>query len=181
MNTSTMKQRKENKEASRMVDITEISAIVAAAGVLVGVVYYILDLRQQTKMRKTELFMRLWEFGSTDEFMGALEKVTTDLQFRDYKDFVAKYGSFLSENPTQRALWRVYSFFSLLGTLLYKKLLDIDFIYHFASPQHTTALYEKLKPITLGLRKDFNEPILCKILNTLLMSLPDIYHKQWRS
>ena len=28
-----------------MVDLTEISAIVAAAGVLVGVVYYMLDLR----------------------------------------------------------------------------------------------------------------------------------------
>jgi hypothetical protein len=30
-----------------MVDITEVFAIVAAAGVLVGVVYYIVDMRHQ--------------------------------------------------------------------------------------------------------------------------------------
>jgi hypothetical protein len=39
-----------------MVDITEISAIVAAAGVLIGVVYYILDMRNQTRIRKTDIF-----------------------------------------------------------------------------------------------------------------------------
>ena len=33
-----------SKEVFRMVDITEISAMVAAAGVMVGVVYYILDM-----------------------------------------------------------------------------------------------------------------------------------------
>ena len=37
-----------------MFDITEISAIVAAAGVLFGVAYYILDMRHQTKVRQTE-------------------------------------------------------------------------------------------------------------------------------
>jgi hypothetical protein len=141
-----------------MVDITEISAIAAAAGVLVGVVYYILDMRNQTKIRKTDLFMRLWEFGTTDQVMDALEKIN-GLQFKDYNDYVAKYGSFLSENPTQRALWRVFGLYSLLGALVYKKLLDLELVYHIASPQHTIMLYEKLKPIILGIRRDFNEPL----------------------
>jgi len=35
-----------------MVDITEISAVVAAAGVLVGVVYYLLDVHNQSIIRK---------------------------------------------------------------------------------------------------------------------------------
>jgi hypothetical protein len=167
---------------SKVVDLTEISAVVAAAGVLIGVAYYILDMRNQTKMRKTELFMRIWEFGSTDEFMGALEKVN-NLQFKDYKDFVAKYGGFLSEDPTARALWRVYSFFSLLGTLVDKKLLDMNFVYHFASPQHTTMLYERLKPITLGLRKDFNEPYLMQdfeyLINEFARNLPQAM-EEWK-
>jgi len=33
-----------------MVDITKISAMVAATGVLVGVVWYILDMRNQTRL-----------------------------------------------------------------------------------------------------------------------------------
>jgi hypothetical protein len=158
-----------------MVDIVEVSAIAAAAGVLVGVIYYVLDMRNQIKMRKTELLMRLWEFGSTEEFMIALDKIT-GLQFKDYKDFVAKHGGLLSEDPTARALWRVYSFFSLLGTLVYKKLLDMDSVYHIASPQHTTMIYKKLEPITLGLRKDFNEPYLMQdfeyLVNEFARNLP---------
>jgi hypothetical protein len=43
-----------------MVDITEISAIVAAAGVLVGVVYYILDMKNQSRLRQTDLVLRLF-------------------------------------------------------------------------------------------------------------------------
>ena len=42
-----------------MVDITEISAIVAAAGVLAGVVYYVLQMRNQTRIRKTDLIVRI--------------------------------------------------------------------------------------------------------------------------
>jgi hypothetical protein len=141
-----------------MIGITEMSAIVAAAGVLVGVAYYILDMRNQAKIRKTDLFMRLWEFGTTDQMMGALEKFYS-LQFKDYKDYVAKYGSFLSENPTQRAVWRSLGLYSLLGVLVYKKLLDLELVYHLASPEHTTMLYERFKPIIMELRRDLSEPL----------------------
>jgi len=41
-----------------MVDITEISAMVAAAGVLVGVAYYIQDMRSQSRIRQTDLTLR---------------------------------------------------------------------------------------------------------------------------
>jgi hypothetical protein len=43
---------------SDVIGITEISAVVAATGVLVRVVYYLFDLRFQTKLRKTDLFVR---------------------------------------------------------------------------------------------------------------------------
>ena len=43
-----------------MVDITDISAVVAAAGVLIGVAYYILDMRNQIRIRKTDLLIRLY-------------------------------------------------------------------------------------------------------------------------
>ncbi len=43
-----------------MVDLTEISAFVAALGVLIGVVYYVLEMRHREKMRKTDLVIRLY-------------------------------------------------------------------------------------------------------------------------
>ena len=42
-----------------MVDITEISAIVAAAGVLVGVVFTVMELRNLVKQRQTDLVTQL--------------------------------------------------------------------------------------------------------------------------
>ena len=53
---------------SKVVDVYEISAIVAAAGVLVGVVYYILDMRHQTKIRKTDLLIRLYSTYTNGEY-----------------------------------------------------------------------------------------------------------------
>jgi hypothetical protein len=50
-----------------MVDNTEISAFVAAAGVLIGVVYYILDMRNQTRIRKTDTLMKLYSSVSSKE------------------------------------------------------------------------------------------------------------------
>jgi hypothetical protein len=142
-----------------MVDVQTVSIVIASAGVLIGVVYYILDMRNQARVRRTDLFMRLWELGTTDEYMGALEKAT-GLQFKDYEDYVTKYGSFLSENPTQRAVWRVLGLFGLLGALVYRKLLDLEMVYHYASPQYLIMLYERFKPVIDGLRKEFNEPFL---------------------
>jgi hypothetical protein len=138
-----------------MVDAYEISGLVAAAGVLVGVAYYVLDMRNQTKIRKMDLFIRLWTYGTTDQFMGALEKVN-GLQFKDYEDYVKKYGSYLSENPMQRALWRVLAYFELLGTLYYDKLIDIKSVYKITG-SYPKMLYERLKPIIIGIRKDMPE------------------------
>ena len=48
-----------------MLDIPSISAVVAGIGVIVGVVFAILQLRDLVKTRQTDLFMRLYStFGS---------------------------------------------------------------------------------------------------------------------
>jgi hypothetical protein len=163
-----------------MVDILllqTVSIAIASAGVFLAAIYYIIQIRHQIKMRKTDLFMRLWTFGSTNEFMDALEKVT-GLQVKDYEDYVTKYGSFLSENPVQRELLRVFGFYELIGTLVYKKLIDVESVYHVTGSAYPKMLYEKLKPIVLGLRRDLNEPFLMAdfeyLVNELARKEPQI-------
>ena len=58
-----------------MVDITEISAVVAAAGVLVGVIYYILDIRHQTRIRQTDFVIRLYSTFGSREFMESYGRI----------------------------------------------------------------------------------------------------------
>ncbi len=68
-----------------MVDITEISAVVAAAGVLVGVAYYILTIRHQGRVRQTDLLLRMYSTFGSEGFQTALTR-TVNMEFRDYQD-----------------------------------------------------------------------------------------------
>ncbi len=131
-----------------VVGITEISAIVAAAGVLVGVVYYILDMRHQSKVRQTDLVMRLYSIFDSLEFQKVWEEVLKR-EAKDLNDYEKKYS--------QAEVLTVGLFFEGIGILLERKLIDIELVDDmFTMPIKTT--WEKLRDITLETRKVRNEP-----------------------
>jgi hypothetical protein len=68
-----------------VVDIQTVSIVIASASVVAGVVYYALQLGHQTKIRQTDLVMRLYSTYGSNEFREALIKVM-NLQFKDYED-----------------------------------------------------------------------------------------------
>jgi len=132
-----------------MVGITEISAVVAAAGVLVGVVYYILDMRNQSRMRQTDLLMRLHTASTTKEMVeAALKFVSTD--YKDYDDFVEKYGSLYSEGEVQTAFIMIGQFFEGIGVLMKNRLADINQVNQLFAVE---AFWMKMKPLVEGIRK----------------------------
>jgi hypothetical protein len=130
-------------------DVTSISAIVAAAGVLVGVAYYILDMRNQGKIRQTDLLVRLFSNMIDKDWLEAWEKVR-DRENLDYSEYKKKYG-FVEAN-------QVYLFYDQLGRLLQKGLIDIDLLP--LEIGQITHAWEKLGPILEGSRRRFNEPKL---------------------
>ena len=117
-----------------MVDITEISAVVAAAGVLVGVVYYILEIRHQRSMRQTEietrqanLFMQIYDHFYDEDFLSKLSEIIYRWEYRDFDDFCQKYGP--STNPEAFAKFdSVGNYFKGIGVLLKKQLIDLDLV-----------------------------------------------------
>jgi hypothetical protein len=135
-----------------MLDITSISAIVAAAGVLVGVVYYILDIRHQNRVRQTDLTMRMYTSWVSEELTKPWLKVM-NLEFTDYDDFKKKYGTYLSDNPENAALLSVINSFTIMGLLLQKKLVDAELVSHLP----VSMTWNKVKPIVEGIRKESND------------------------
>jgi hypothetical protein len=134
-----------------VVDVTEISAVIATAGVLIGVFYYVLEMRHQEKMRKTDLVIRLYSTWESKEFSEATLK-TWNLEFEGYDDFVKKYGTWYSETEVYTALRMVGSFFELIGILLSCDLVDVSMVANtFGIPIETT--WEKIKPLVEGGRK----------------------------
>jgi hypothetical protein len=135
-------------------DVTSISAIIAAAGVLVGVVYYIMDMRHQGKVRQTDLLMRLRTITTTKEMIQAAQKfLSTD--FKDYDDFVKKHGSLQSEGEVQTAYLMIGEFFEGIGVLLKNGLADIDLITQLFGVE---KFWMKMKPLAEGNRKKSGRP-----------------------
>jgi hypothetical protein len=98
-----------------MVDIQTVSIVIASASVVVGVVYYALQIRHQAKMRQTDFIVRLYSTYGSKEFRDMLVELH-NLQFNDYKDFEKTYGSWLSKGPAQTAIFVISTYFTEIGT-----------------------------------------------------------------
>jgi hypothetical protein len=135
-----------------MVDIQTVSILVTSAGLLIAALYYALQIRHQTKIRQTDLLVRLCSTVGTKEWMEAwgnvcaydmktinFEKVWMENRFVDYNIMVV--------------------FFEELGILVQKKLLDMDLV---ENPLHgyVETMWERLKPPTMECRKVMNDPRL---------------------
>ena len=137
-------------------DITSVSAIVAAAGVLVGVVLTVIELRNLVKQRKSDLLMRLHLAFSTKENSEAVLKYLST-EYKDYDDFVMKYGLPFAEGPVQTVFVVVGNFFEGIGVLLKNKFVDIDLVTELFAVE---LFWQKWKPLVEGTRKQFGNPQL---------------------
>jgi hypothetical protein len=134
---------------SIVVDIQTLSIAIASASVVAGVVYYALQLRHQTKMRKTDLLARLYSIMVSKDWLEAWQKVQ-EREVLGYEDYLRKYGSV--------ELNEVYVFFTQLGMLLKKELIDVDLIP--LSYGQINTQWEKMKPVLEGGRKKWHNPKL---------------------
>ena len=138
-----------------MVDIQTVSIAIASAGVFVAAIYYVLQIGHQNKMRQTDLVVRLYSAFSGKELQEAYFEVR-QLEFVDYDDFMKKYRM---PSKSILPLWQVCKFFDGVGVLLHRKLVDIglvDELFH----TEATLLWEKVKPIAEGRRKELNQPTI---------------------
>ena len=139
-----------------MVDITEVSAIVAAAGVMVGVVYYVLDIRHQARTRQTDLVMRLYATFSSNEFQDAWAKVRKRAKefesIDDIFDFEEKVGGLREVN-------QVCLFFEGVGILLQRKIVDNKMIDDLFGGAIARA-WEKVKTGIIKARQQLNDPTI---------------------
>jgi Domain of unknown function (DUF4760) len=138
-----------------LVDLTEITTMVAAAGVLVGVVWYILDMRNQTRTRHTELVMRLYATFSSDEFQDAWANIVNrPREFETYDNL-----SDVEKKASNREGNQVCLFFEGIGILLQRKLLDAKMVEDLFGGSVARA-WEQVKTDVFKGRKRFNDPTI---------------------
>lgn len=133
-----------------MVDLVLLqtaSIAVASAGVFLAAVYYIFQIRNQTRMRQTDLVMRLYSQFNSLEF----QKVWHAVLSGETKDYDDRNIEVLAE------VTAVGMFFEGIGILLKRRLIDIDLVDDmFTTPIKWT--WEKIRDWIFETRKIRNQP-----------------------
>ena len=138
-----------------MVDILllqTVSILVTSAGLLIAALYYILQIRHQTRIRQTDLLVRLCSTMGSKDWMEAWGKVCAyDMKTTNFEK-VWTENRFVDYNM-------VVMFFEELGILVQMKLLDIDNVEKLLHG-YVKLMWERLKPLTMEIRKVLNDPRL---------------------
>ena len=103
-----------------------------------------------TKTRQTDLIMRMYENVSGREAMEALFRVGSS-KFTSFEDYAKEYG--LTD------VAEVIGIFERVGLLLEQNLIDIRLVDRFFGGMVAT-MWEKVEPVTDGMRKALNQPYL---------------------
>ena len=134
-----------------MIDIQTVSIAIASAGVFLAAIYYIFQIRHQSKMKQTDLVIRLVSDMRSAEVVAAFADIY-GAEFKDYDDFVKKYGAPFSKNQVPLALLMVGNYFEQLGVLFSYKLIDARLVSQLFP---ITTAWEKMEPFVKGLRKEY--------------------------
>jgi len=143
-------------------EIQTVSIAVASAGVFVAAVYYVLQIRHQSRLRQTDLVMRLYDRFSSNEFQVAWQKVRTS----DVEKYSAhaisdhpKGAHALSDYPKELyfAVNKVCLFFEGVGILLRRRVTDTRMIEDLFGGTVIRA-WESVKSAVEGARHQLNDP-----------------------
>jgi hypothetical protein len=133
-----------------VLDVTEISTVVAAVSVVVGVIFTVLELRHMTRTRQTDLIMRMYESMAKKDVWEMLLRVGGS-KFTSFEQYAKEYGL------TDAA--EVLTIFEGVGILLEQKLIDIRLVDRLFGGI-VGAMWEKLAPVLDGMRKSLRDPYL---------------------
>jgi hypothetical protein len=137
-----------------MVDVSTVSIAIASAGVLAGVIYYVLAIRHQSRLRQTESVIRLspWFNMNAREVQEAVTQVCS-IEYKNYEDYLKRY----SEKPEHMMLKILGNYFEGIGILVYRKLVKADIVYDFWGDIIQSS-WEKIQPLVVDMRKDIGDP-----------------------
>jgi hypothetical protein len=136
--------------ASIVVDIQTLSVIVASASVVAGIVYYAVQFRHQTRIRQTDLLLRLYTISTNKEWLEAWQRIN-QVEITDWVNYSKKYGT-VDFNIMVNS-------FNALGLLLQKGLIDTGLIDDML-PNQIPVIWEQMKPAIEGVREQTSNPKL---------------------
>jgi ribulose-5-phosphate 4-epimerase/fuculose-1-phosphate aldolase len=142
-----------------MVEITYQMALstLQTAGILVGIIYYITIMRNQSRAREAQFLLQFNQVFQDKEAIRDWHDVLA-MRFQDYQDFMENYDSKTNmESYLQRSrIWRMLNTF---GHILKRGLVDPKTVYDAISGGFIVRLWDNHGPIIREIRKHENAPL----------------------
>ena len=123
---------------------------IQTVGILVGIFYYVMALRNQNKIRETQW---IWQLLNRKTDHGVMSGFLTMLSsnWEDYDDYLRKYDSSVNlENATTRQ--SSWYFFDIMGIMVKQNKIDIEMIYPFYN-MHVLLLWFKYETVIKVMRE----------------------------
>ena len=161
-----------------MVGLTEIQTayyMVAATGVLIAAVYYVLNMRVTLQTRQAQLFIPIYSTYHSDEYMKAYSEIMR-WKWENYDDYINKYGP--ESNPEAYIMYRkVFGFFEGVGVLVRRRLIDPSLVDDLMSGA-IVQYWERFESILLERRRSLNWPQVGEQIEYLYNEVKPIAERQ---
>ena len=134
-----------------MVDLAEIQAayyMVAATGVLIAAVYYMINIRNSRKTHELQVTMQALALFGSKAFWSEFDELMAR-EWSTLEEYHEKYGRGLSLANT------VFITLEEMGVLLRMKLISPRIPWDLYGT-YTFKLWEKYEPLIMELRRDFS-------------------------
>jgi hypothetical protein len=132
--------------------IPAISVVIAAASVVAASTFYSFQIRNQARVRKTDLVMRLYSTWDSLEFQEAFHAV----YWADTHDLDSTLASLGGKRHVGSY---VFYYYDQVGALLRRKLIDYDLVDDLLG-NSTRQLWEKVEPVIRQIRERSDDPRL---------------------
>jgi len=129
---------------------------IRTAGIIVGIIYYITIMRNQSKTREAQFLLQLNQVFQDKEAIKDWRDVLA-MEVHDYQDFLDKYDSSVNmENYLQRS--RIYRMLNTYGQLLKKGLVSPETVYDGISGGFVEDMWDRHSVIIRGIRERTKKP-----------------------
>ena len=159
-----------------LVVLQSVSYVVAAIGVCIAAIYYVMTLRvQQTNMKHTletrqaDILQRHAQINASQEFMDAWHDVVFNQNFLTYEEWVKKYGPEVTPNHYTN-LTALIQYYEILGGLLRENLVSMDLVEKIWQPIHLICVWERVEPVIRGWRERYHDDSMYENLEYLFNS-----------
>ena len=128
--------------------VAGVSIVIAATSVVVASTFYSFQIRNQVRVRKTDLVMRLYATFDSLEFQQAFHTI----YWADFHDL----DSALANTGGERQVWSyVFCFYDQVGVLLRRHLIEFDLVDDLLG-NSALQLWEKVSPMIYETRERYD-------------------------